>query len=262
MKRFAILLAVALLFTGCATFHKQVTMFQARTITFTNGNYPIHIISDYWSKAYLIESGKGLVLVDTGSQGNTPKILEEIGRIPGKKLNLIFITHGHFDHYANAKAIREATGAPICVHEADAGFMERGESPLPKVRASGYLMRAILPIRNFVRPTPKTKPDILAVDGMDLNSFGINARVIHLPGHTPGSSILLLDGKFAFVGDLVSYRGKIRVQDVYADSWSDISQSFVKLKALNPEWVFPGHGGYFAGSRLKEVKVPPGFETK
>jgi glyoxylase-like metal-dependent hydrolase (beta-lactamase superfamily II) len=261
MKIPAIALSLPLLLAGCASFHKQVVMFQEKTTTFNAGKYSIHVISDYYSKAYLIESADSLVLVDTGAQGNTPKILEEIGRARGKKLTLIFITHGHFDHYANERAVRDATGAPICVHRADAKFMENGETPLAKARKLGLLMRAIFPIRDFIRPTPKTKPDVLAVDGTDLNRFGINAKVVHLPGHTPGSSMLLLDEKLAFVGDLLSNPGKVRLQDLYADSWTDISNSFVKLKALDPGWVFPGHGRYFEGARLAEAKDPLAIET-
>jgi len=253
------MLALLCLLSGCSTFQKRVTLFQSKTTTFAAGPHSIHIISDYYAKSYLIEGEKGLVLVDTGAQGNSTKIIGEIARIqrvhPNKKLSLIFITHAHFDHYGSAESIRQATGAPILIQEGDAPYLAQGKAPVPKVRKWGYLMKMMSPLRELVWPTPKTKPDFLVSGCFDLNPYGIDARVVALPGHTPGSSMLLLDEKYAFVGDLVSARGKVRVQDLYADNWTDIAESFSTLQAFHPAWVFPGHGESFEGSLLKSAVV-------
>jgi hydroxyacylglutathione hydrolase len=241
---------LVLLLTGCGTFGS----FEPRTKTVLASHYAIHIISDYYSNAYLIESENGLVLVDTGAKRNDKKIVGKIKEITNKDLKLIFITHAHFDHYGSAKALRKTTGAPICVYKDDAEAMTQGRTPLPKVRKWGYLVRMIYPLHQLFDPTPKTNPDVLAVDGMELDAYGVHARIVHLPGHTPGSSILVLEGKYAFVGDLFANKSRVRVQDLYADDWGQISESVRAVKAMNLERVFPGHGEPFEAAALESVK--------
>lgn len=202
----------------------------------------VHIIQAGLGCAHLIEYDRGLVLVDAGSRGNEHKILYAMRSLGRDDLRLIFITHAHLDHYGNAAALRRLTGAPIAIHLADAGAMRRAESSLGSVRGRGKL--GLLLLRSggtFLAPEP-TPADMLLDEGEDLSSYGLDAVVVHTPGHTPGSSSLLVEKRLAFVGDLISTSGHPHVQRFYAADWSLIPASLARIQALKPEWVYTGHG--------------------
>jgi glyoxylase-like metal-dependent hydrolase (beta-lactamase superfamily II) len=206
------------------------------------GTLKVHIIQAGLGCTHLLEYDSGLVLVDAGSRGNERKILRCIRSLGRDDLRLIFITHAHLDHYGSAVALRRLTGAPIAIHRADAGAMRRAESPLGSVRGRGKLVLVLLHLfRTFLAPEP-TPADILLDEGEDLSSFGLDAVVVHTPGHTPGSSSLLVEKRLAFVGDLLSTSGHPHVQRFYATDWSLIQASLARIQALKPEWVYTGHG--------------------
>jgi hydroxyacylglutathione hydrolase len=196
------------------------------------------------ARAYLIESDGGMVLVDAGmphSEGSVMRRLRALGR---DDLRLIFVTHAHVDHYGSAAALRRITGARIAIHRADADAMSRGETPIRSAQGRG---RVLMAVRSLIEPVMRaepTPPDILLKDGDNLRAYGVgcDAVVIHTPGHTPGSCCLLVDGRLAFVGDLLSTTFRPRVQSFFACDWSRIPGSFARLQELNPETVYAGHG--------------------
>jgi len=202
----------------------------------------IHDISMGMATAYLIESDSGLVLVDAGLPRYGQRVVRRMRALGRGDLRLIFITHAHLDHYGSAASLRRLTGAPIAVHRADGDAMARGETPIGSTRGRGRLLRALLPLfESHLRPEP-TPPDLLLDDGDDLRAYDLDAVVLHTPGHTPGSSCLIVEGQLAFVGDLLSTSGRPHVQRFFADDWSLIPDSLARLQALGPEWICAGHG--------------------
>ncbi|MDY6876535.1 MAG: MBL fold metallo-hydrolase [Chloroflexota bacterium] len=192
--------------------------------------------------AYLIESASGLVLVDAGLPHHEQSVLRRMQALGQDDLRLIFITHAHLDHYGSAAALRLFTGAPIAIHRADGDMMARGETHLGSVRGRGRLMWALLRLFGpYLRPEP-TPPDLLLDDGDDLRAYGLDAVVLHTPGHTPGSSCLIVEGRVAFVGDLLSTSVRPHVQRSCADDWALIPESLNRLQVLGLEWVYAGHG--------------------
>jgi hydroxyacylglutathione hydrolase len=209
------------------------------------------------SVAHLIDLPFGLILVDAGSPGKERKILQEVELMGGKNLRLIFITHAHFDHYGSAAAVRRLTGAPIAIHEQDADFMARGETPLGSVRGRGKVAQIFLPLAEILYRPESTEADIIFADGYRFDELEVEAVVVHLPGHTPGSSGLLIDNKIAFVGDLISTTGKPHAQPYYATDWSQIAKSLDRIRSIEPEWVYPGHGlRPLSGSELAQLRAP------
>jgi len=204
----------------------------------------VHNIPMGMSRAYLVESDAGLVLVDAGLPRCERSVLRRMRALGRDDLQFIFITHAHLDHYGSAAALRRLTGAPIVIHRADGDAMARGETPIRSARGRGWLLLALLPlIESVLRPEP-TLPDLLLDDGDDLRAYGfdLDAVVLHTPGHTPGSSCLIVEGRFAFVGDLISTTSRSTAQRFFADDWSLIPDSLARLQALKPEWVYAGHG--------------------
>ena len=202
----------------------------------------VHDISMGMVQAYLIQSEAGLVLVDAGMPRYERRVMRRMQALGRDDLRLIFITHAHLDHYGSAAALRRLTGAPIAVHRADAEAMARGETILGSVRGRGRLVRALLPLFGpYLRLEP-TVADLLLDDGDKLQDYGLDAVVLHTPGHTSGSSCLLVEGQLAFVGDLLSTTGGPHVQRFFADDWSLIPKSLARLQALKPAWIYVGHG--------------------
>ena len=194
------------------------------------------------SIAYLVESDTGLVLVDAGMPRYEHSVLRRMRALGRDKLRLIFVTHGHLDHYGSAAALRRLTGAPIAVHHADAEAMARGDTPLGFVRGTGWVMWALLGLfEPYLRPEP-TPPDLLLEDGDNLRTYGLDASILHTPGHTPGSSCLIVERQIAFVGDLLSTTVYPRVQRTFGHDWSLVAESLARLQARRPAWTYPGHG--------------------
>ena len=202
----------------------------------------VHPIYAGMSWCYLVEGDGGVVLVDAGAPHNEEQILRRLREIGRDDLTLILVTHAHLDHYGSAAALRNATGAPVAVHEADAAAMARGETPLGSVRLWGHLVKALLPIAPKHLKPPPTRADVIVREGDKLDAFGIAAEILHTPGHTAGSTSLLVEGRHLFVGDLASNMGWPHAQLLYADDWGALGSSVRRLQRLSPQWVYTGHG--------------------
>jgi glyoxylase-like metal-dependent hydrolase (beta-lactamase superfamily II) len=218
----------------------------------------VHSITTGMSTVHLVESDAGPVLVDAGLPRYEQKVVRRMHALGRDTLRLIFITHAHLDHYGSAAALRRLTGAPIAIHRADGDAMARGATPLGSVRRHGRLMWALLRLLEpCLRPEP-TAADVLLDDGDDLRAYGLDAVVLHTPGHTPGSSCLIVEGRIAFVGDLLSTTIRPRVQRSFAHDWSLIPHSLARLQALRPELVYAGHGCRpLSGQALQRLTYEP-----
>jgi glyoxylase-like metal-dependent hydrolase (beta-lactamase superfamily II) len=202
----------------------------------------IHSLNLGMARAYLVESQDGLLLVDAGSPRQEQRVLRLMHKLRRDDLRLIFITHAHLDHYGSAAALRRLTGAPIAIHRLDANAMRAGETPLGTVRGRGVIMQHLLNMFEPLLGLEPTPPTLILENEWNLAEFGFQATVIHTPGHTPGSCCLLIEGRYAFAGDLISTSGKPHAQRYYAHEWSQIPKSLARLQALAPEKTYPGHG--------------------
>jgi hydroxyacylglutathione hydrolase len=202
----------------------------------------IHAVPLGLSEAYLLETDAGLVLIDAGLPHQERIILRHVQALGSDNLQLIFITHAHLDHYGSAAALRRLTGAPVAIHRADAEALARGKTRLGSARGSGKLMQVLLPlVEVFLRPEP-VQADLLLEDGNHLDDFGLEARVIHTPGHTLGSSCLIVEEGLGFVGDLLTNTGRPHLQRLFAEDWSLLRQSYARLQGIELETAYPGHG--------------------
>ncbi|MCH7746438.1 MAG: MBL fold metallo-hydrolase, partial [Chloroflexi bacterium] len=155
-----------------------------------------------WSRIYLIE-GDTLALVDTGLPWSAQRVfnyIESIGRKP-EELDTILMTHSHPDHTGGALKIIERTGAEIIAH-ADDTRSHSDNKTSPSDLGTGSSFRAPLP---FLRGTPVSQH---VSDGQVLPMQG-GIRVIHTPGHTPGSVCYLIENRgLLFSGDTAFSNGK------------------------------------------------------
>jgi glyoxylase-like metal-dependent hydrolase (beta-lactamase superfamily II) len=168
-----------------------------------HGTMRLHILDCGLGLGFLIENQQGLYLIDCGSPRQESKVLAKMKELGRNDLKLIWISHAHYDHYGSAAALRERTGAPIGVHPADAEFLHRGLSPLGSPRGYGFIYPLLQPLARWILPLKPAAPDFTLEDGQTFEHFGLDATLLHTPGHTPGSSTVLLAEGTAFASDLL-----------------------------------------------------------
>jgi glyoxylase-like metal-dependent hydrolase (beta-lactamase superfamily II) len=194
---------------------------------------------------YLVRTGEGYILIDTGKpnkRGAIEEELEHAGCHPGN-LRLIVLTHGDADHCGNAAYLRKKFGATIVMHPDDSGMVER-EDMFWNRKTPNTLVRTIMNRFFGLRQADRFRPDLYVEDGDDLSGWGFEARVLHIPGHSKGSiGILTADGDL-FCGDLLANTGNPALWSIIDDA-AVANASVEKLKRLEIGSVYPGHGRPF-----------------
>ena len=214
-------------------------------------NVDIHPLTLGFVQAYLIETPDGLFLVDCGMPGQEKKILAAMQRLGREDLKLIFITHAHVDHTGSAAALKRLTGAQVAIHRLDAEALRTAKMT---TRSRSWLQRQVMALmRRLIRRQP-VQPDIVLEDGDSLEPYGLPGRVVHTPGHSPGSCCLVLEDGSGFVGDLVSTTGEPHLQHDIVDDWGQLRASYQRLHGLGLERVYVGHGQRsLSGSELRSL---------
>ena len=169
------------------------------------------------------EETRAAIVIDPGSEAS--KILSII-REHNLQLKLIINTHAHVDHIAANSDMKEKTSAPLCIHSAGADILVDPQKNL------SFFVGA---------PISSPAPDRLLEDGDILEAGTLQLKVIHTPGHSPGS-ICLLGDKCIFTGDLL-FAGGIGRYDFPGSSYTTLMDSLRKVMALGDDFaVYPGHG--------------------
>ena len=205
-----------------------------------------------WSRAYLIED-ESLALVDAGLPWNARgvlKYIESIGRRP-EELDLILITHSHPDHTAGALSISRRTEAGIVAHARDTKSHGSAGISLSYMGAFTSLKLPLPFLRRTLVANTVSDGDVLPVLG------GI--RVIHTPGHTPGSVCYLLESRsLLFSGDTIFSDGHRISRSVPFPGYDgeQYRRSIDSLASLGFETLCGGHGEPLirgASDRLRDL---------
>jgi hydroxyacylglutathione hydrolase len=140
------------------------------------------------SNAFVLH-GEKTILIDCGSPNDLPRLTRQLNRhdIHTADLALLLITHVHFDHAGTAAALCKQAKCPIAVHRLEKENLEVGQNaPIVPIHPIG---RALTPF--MCAGFASVVADILIDDTLDLLAYGVDARVIFTPGHTPGSLSVL-----------------------------------------------------------------------
>ncbi|HPD61606.1 MAG TPA: MBL fold metallo-hydrolase [Thermodesulfobacteriota bacterium] len=195
-------------------------------------------MSDFVVFSYLVGCQKTKEAVVIDPAGEVEIILHDATK-NNFRITKIINTHGHIDHIMGNAELKAKTNAAIVIHEADAQFV---------TSHSSYKLF-------MFDVTPSPFPNILVRDG-EVISFGEEKlKVIHTPGHSPGSICLYQTG-YVFTGDTLFVEGVGRT-DLPGGSWPMLLNSITqKLFSLPDETiVFPGHNyGYKPTSTIGEEK--------
>ncbi len=182
------------------------------------------------------EAAREAVVIDPGDEAERiARALEEAG----VKAVALVHTHAHFDHITGTRELSRATGAPIRLHPADRKLYDR----LPE-QASYFGLK-------IPAPSPIDAP---LTDGEVISLGGNRLRVVHTPGHTPGSTSFLLEGDspVLFSGDTLFRRSIGRTDLPGGDTAQILASIREKLFALPGDVpVVCGHG---PGTTIEEEK--------
>lgn len=169
------------------------------------------------------EGGHEAVVVDPGDYAK-----EIIRALEHENLKPIYIliTHGHFDHVGAVDALREKYGARVAIHKNDATMLTD-----PR--------RNSAPFSN--KKTADGGADILLEDGDVIQAAGLEIKVLHTPGHSPGGVCYIVEDHI-FSGDTL-FLEDIGRYDFPESNGADMKRSLEKLVALEGDYqVHPGHG--------------------
>ncbi len=204
---------------------------------------------------HLVMTENRFFLVDAGSPGKEQKIIKAItsrGLNP-EDLAFIFLTHTHYDHAGSAARLKKLTGAGIIVQALEAGKLSSGYSGTPNgtnplFKGISYLGKTFKKPYNVYEPV---EPDVIFGERYELSEFGVNGYLMHTPGHTSGSSSLIIGNK-AFVGDTIFHWGKF-IYPPFANDELSVLKSWKNLLNLNVSTYYPAHGKPLPKKKVLEV---------
>lgn len=179
----------------------------------------------FQTNCYVVVNGDRAFVIDPGLGAH--EAVSQLVQEQGLTVEAVVLTHGHIDHIRDAAAF----GLETFIHPADAFMLLRGEGVSEQARQL-YDASAMPPIDN---PTPLEDGQTLIVAGVDL-------RIVHAPGHSPGCVMLVAD-EVVFSGDVL-FRGSIGRTDL-----PDSDPEQMRESLRGPVWelddelqVLPGHG--------------------
>ena len=200
-------------------------------------------LSDIDSNIYII----GDVAIDSGTGFNFTRLMTALSMLKRDlgDIKLVINTHEHFDHIGGNGYF---TNARIWAHEDAVPVMEDADTEISRADFFGGSLH------------PMTVEKKLK-DGETVKIGKREFRVIHTPGHTPGSMCLYCEKeKLLISGDTVFADG-VGITDIPGGDPEALGQSLEKLSELAVEKILPGHGNPVekGGSKIiKDILNAPG----
>jgi hydroxyacylglutathione hydrolase len=179
--------------------------------------------------------GRSYILLcprDNGAIVIDPDInIDEIIRILEEEkasTKYILLTHCHYDHMSSSDILREKTGAKTAIHRLDLPALSD-----PWLNMSQQFDQPLITSREI---------DAVLEEGSEISACGVDVKVLHTPGHTPGCCCFLVGGDL-FTGDTL-FRGSYGNTDFPGGDMRALIHSTARLFSLDGALaIYPGHGG-------------------
>jgi glyoxylase-like metal-dependent hydrolase (beta-lactamase superfamily II) len=194
------------------------------------------LTSEEDAAVFLVRFGAAAALIDSGCGDAHRRLIDNVSAVlpADSEIELLLLTHCHYDHVGGAGGLREHYGCRIVAHELDAAYLEAGDSEV--TAASWYGAR--------LRPLPIDRKLARAHETLVLGDGEIEAY--HCPGHSPGSVVYTatIDSRRVLFG-----------QDVHGplhpslrSNAADYRRSLEFMLSLKADILCEGHFGVFHGT--------------
>ena len=199
----------------------------------------IHRISAGNVNCYIVVGKDKAILIDTGRKKYRERILDKCKEY---HVSLIVLTHGHMDHCQNAAYLANALNIPIAMSKKDLNMIP--DNRKQKMSAKTLLGKIVLlvSLSSFEKDTLDIfEPMLYLQDGDNLNEYGVDAKVVELPGHTEGSIGLEIEGDKLFVGDALMNMFYPTISMLYTDK-DKMLESAKRIGEMGAKTIYFGHG--------------------
>jgi len=226
----------------------------------------LHRIGSDIVNSYLVVDGDGVTIIDAGLPRYWKLLNSELARI-GLTLDdvrALILTHGDSDHIGFAARLSREKGIPAYLHPADDDRARlkvkkpsTGWGPVKAGPLAGFLWYSAREggLRNH--PAGELRP---VEDGQVLDVPGA-PRIIHVPGHTPGSVAVHVPAADAlFLGDTMTTRNVLTGATgpkpaPFTLQPKQAQESLSRVEGLDATWVLPGHGPAWDGGVTEAVRL-------
>jgi len=226
----------------------------------------LHRIGSDIVNSYLVVGGDGVTIIDAGLPRYWNLLNSELSRI-GLTLDdvrALILTHGDTDHIGFAAQLSREKGIPAYLHPADADRARlevkkprSGWGPVKAGPLAGFLWYSVREGGLRIPPAGELRP---AEDGQVLDVPG-SPRIIHVPGHTPGSVAVHVPAANAvFLGDTMTTRNVLTgvtgpKPAPFTLQPGQALASLGRIEGVEATWVLPGHGPAWNGGVAEAVRL-------
>jgi glyoxylase-like metal-dependent hydrolase (beta-lactamase superfamily II) len=216
--------------------------------------------------SYLVVEGGEVTVIDAGLPAYRRLLVDELASL-GLALDAVtalVLTHGDSDHIGFAGWLSAERGVPAHVHAAD---VDRARLEVKKPN-SGWGPVKVGPLAEFLWYSARhgglrikpVREVVTVADGEVLDVPG-KPRIIHVPGHTPGSVAVHVPGVDAlFLGDAMTTRNVLTGVEgpkpaPFTLDPDQARESIDRIAAVDATWVLPGHGPAWDGGVPEAVRL-------
>lgn len=191
---------------------------------------------------YLITTGEGHILINTGLAASGPMITKNIETLGFKvtDIKILLTTQAHYDHVGAMAEIKKLSGAQLWAHEKDARMLEDGGQSDYELGVNGMTFAPVTVDRHLR-------------DGDEINLGNMRLTLLHHPGHTPGSASYRMN----VTDETATYNvlivnmptvvtsKKFSEVSLYPEIKQDFANTFAALKQLTFDLWLSSHAGQF-----------------